>query len=209
MESSPFHGFLPADMQTNNQVVITGNLQGGKRRDFLLISAYNIMLIISVILLAINMKNGDKFRRQINKLQEKARAYKKIRIILYRQKTIISELADISYRFNHDPRVLHRKFIDLINNNIASDDFVNDLCYIYNEFNDGISNVLKDKKLSQTDIYICSLICMGFSNQDICTLCKLNSLNTLYIKKSRIKTKLGLSSKEKIQDFFDKYNTRG
>lgn len=116
----------------------------------------------------------------------------------------ISDLIEKTPRYEKDSKKFVELFLNIMNSSDSSQSTT--LLYeIVNKQYNGILDYLKDRyKLSQYELELCSMICMGFSNSSIRILLNHTSTSTIYNYRSKLKAKLGLPIDENnIETFFN------
>ena len=117
----------------------------------------------------------------------------------------LKELAELAYIHSENEKMLKEKFTNTIARHLQEGIDLKEICDLLNYYNGGIYEKLKNKHpdLTQKDIEICCLILGDFSSQQICSLAKLKTVRSLYVRKSRIREKLNLGNNEKIKPYLE------
>ena len=102
----------------------------------------------------------------------------------------------------NDPPVIVRRRLKETIENLTTDDFWNELkTYLDNNYNNIISNIAKNPKISEVDLRFIGLCCLGFNYIEIAITLKV-SPNYISTKRKAIARKLGL--KIPLQDYLEK-----
>ena len=80
------------------------------------------------------------------------------------------------------------------------------LCSVVNVFGHGIVDYLKSTypKLSDSEMQLCCLLCLGFSTSCIRHIFNHNNLDSIYTIRFRVRAKLGLNRDDKLEVFLQK-----
>lgn len=138
--------------------------------------------------------------------------------ILHSQIEIIRKLAHIVYLYSHDAKLFHKHFESFMQSEIACLQTLDAITLVVNETGGGVIERLRSEypELSLSELHFCALVFAGFTNQEICSTAGYNALNTVYVKKHRIRNKLGIEPNKNLKHFLtelaagqqvDKYHT--
>lgn len=117
--------------------------------------------------------------------------------------TTMRRFASIYYQYEHNPRLLHKKYDEALKNTAKEEKLYEELYEVVNTRYGGALDILRDKhpNLTQKDIDACCLLCTGFSGPESCVLFGYSDPNTIYVRNHRVKEKLGLDPKTRIEDY--------
>ena len=159
-----------------------------------------VILLISVFTMNFH-RNGDSSKNVI--LRTVAADNSDLNGMMNANISVIKLYADITYTYSHDEALLKKKIYHEITTKIVDVICVDRLLEIVNLQYGNYEEKLKDihPNLTQGDIFICYMIIAGLSSQQMCAMLKLQSINSLYVKKSRLKERLNITRDIKAEDY--------
>lgn len=100
----------------------------------------------------------------------------------------IRKLISLAFIYGHDTDLFHKKFVEMVNiKTLKRRQIIHPMNFIPN---DEFIESLKDKGLTEWEIEICCLTELGFTAQELCVIYGLKNINSIYVKRHRIKKKL-------------------
>lgn len=120
---------------------------------------------------------------------------------------IIRKLTHIVYLYSHDSRLFYKNFKEFMETEISCRRTLDEISWVANEAGGGVIERLKSEypELTSGELRFCSLVFIGFTNQEICSIAGYNALNTVYVKKHRIKSKLGIEPGKNLKHFLTEF----
>lgn len=128
---------------------------------------------------------------------------KKLKTLLENRFAEVRGLADVVYRFEHNPVLLHRKLRETLSLRTMNPNVFADLEEVVNaKGNNLIGRIRRDyPSLTENEIQFCALLAAGFSVQELCILLNIQSVQYVWMKKYRLKRKLGLPPGMDVDSF--------
>lgn len=109
---------------------------------------------------------------------------------------IIRKMAYAFYLYSHDNNTLGLHLKELFEKEVANNTTFAAISYLadyrYNEAAKHLSATHPD--LSENEIGLCAMIMLSCTNQEICTLLRYKTINSVYVKKNKVKNKLGIKN---------------
>lgn len=104
--------------------------------------------------------------------------------------------------FEHNPDKLVKRFKEYTRSEYDKTAF-RSLCSVVNVFGYGIVDYLRKTypKLSDSEMQLCCLLCLGFSTSCIRHIFNHNNLDSIYTIRFRVRVKLGLNREDKLESF--------
>lgn len=100
----------------------------------------------------------------------------------------IRKLISLAFIYEHNTDLFHKKFVEMVNiKTLKRRQIINPMNIISN---DEFIASLKDKGLTEWELEICYLTELGFTAQELCVIYGLKNINSIYVKRHRIKKKL-------------------
>lgn len=115
----------------------------------------------------------------------------------------LGQLLEEAYLFANKPERFLRKFQDYVRESTSKEFAFSDLRYVVNKKFHGIVDYLKRTypELSESDLDLCSMICFGFCSNSIRQIYAHTNPDSIYNKRSKLRTKLRLESSIQIEGF--------
>ncbi|WP_302364362.1 hypothetical protein [uncultured Alistipes sp.] len=115
----------------------------------------------------------------------------------------LGQLLEEAYLFANKPERFLRKFQDYVRESTSKEFAFSDLRYVVNKKFHGIVDYLKRTypELSESDLDLCSMICFGFCSNSIRQIYAHTNPDSIYNKRSKLRTKLRLGPSIQIEGF--------
>lgn len=115
----------------------------------------------------------------------------------------VRELTDTIYQYEHNPVQLHRKLREVLSLRTTDSVLFNDLEEVVDTYRNGVIRRLREQypALTQNELKFCALLAAGFSTQEICILLGIQSMQNVWMKKYRLRCKLGLPPGSDVDAF--------
>ena len=143
----------------------------------------------------------DKYNDIHQLLENKAKEYNNE---LGKRIDLLQKIVNLSSIYENNKELFYkecRSYINLCSNN--KDSFIKDIRYITTSLYGDVINSLTKRfpNLSNEEIDLCCLICLGFNNNHLRILFNHSHIQSIYSKRSRLRQKLGLDNNDDIKDF--------
>lgn len=115
----------------------------------------------------------------------------------------VRELTDTIYCYEHNPALLHRKLREVLSLRTVDSALFKDLEEVVDAYRNHLIHRLRQQyaALTENELQFCSLLAAGFSVQEICILLNIQSVQNVWMKKYRLRCKLGLPPGSDVEDF--------